>query len=172
MATHKSLAVPNKRPTSRCSEPVTHKRARTSCDDLNAKTLDEVFNELDEKHNGKFSVEQLRMWAHLVNMGKHTSLDIPPDKPFFRGNKKKLPSLSEVSTSTDISPIKRSNLRSQYMTQMRDWHALFEVAAITKEEYEDQKARILEDLKNCNECTQYVHVQHNTEIFSLHIHNT
>ena len=104
------------------------------------------FNELDEKHNEKFSVEELHMWAHLVNMGKHKSLDIPPDKPFFRGNKKKSPTLSEISTSTDISPIKRSNLRSQYITQMRYWHALFEVAAIIKEEYEDQKARILKKL--------------------------
>ena len=84
----------------------------------------------------------------MVNMGKHTSLDTPPDKPFFCGSKKRLS--SQVSTAdvapTDISPIKRSNLRSQYMTQMRDWHALFEAAAITKE-YEDQKGRILEDLK-------------------------
>lgn len=83
----------NKRSTSGCSEPVTHKKARTSCDDLNSKTLDEVdvvFNELDEKHNGKFSVEQLRMWAHLVNMGKHTSLDVPPDQPFFSWKQKEI----------------------------------------------------------------------------------
>ena len=138
-----------KRPTAGCNEPVARKKARTSCNDRNLKTLDEVeavFQQLDEKHNGKFTIEQLRMWAHMINMGKHTSLETPPDKPFFRGNKKLSKIAADVAT-TDISPAKRSNLRSQYMTQMKDWHALFESAAITKEEYEEQKTKILEDLK-------------------------
>ena len=32
-----------------------------------------------------YSPEQLRTWAHLIQMGKHASQDTPPDKPFFRG---------------------------------------------------------------------------------------
>jgi len=139
----------NKRPTAETNEPVACKKARTSCNDLNSKTLDEVdalFQQLDGKHNGKFSIEQLRMWAHMINMGKHTSLENPPDKPFFRGNKKKSLLAADVDTA-DISPAKRSNLRSQYMAQMKDWHALFESGAITREEYDDQKTKILEDLQ-------------------------
>ena len=50
-------------------------------------------------------------------------------------------------TPVEISPAKRSNLKSQCMSRMKDWHALFESGAISSEEYEDQKGRIIEDLK-------------------------
>ena len=54
--------------------------------EVNAKTLDEVdtvYHELADKHSGKFDADRLRMWAHLINMGKHSSFDTPPDYPFF-----------------------------------------------------------------------------------------
>jgi hypothetical protein len=39
--------------------------------------------EVDEKY--KYTPEQLRMWAHMVHLGKHDSLDEPQDKPFWCG---------------------------------------------------------------------------------------
>ena len=143
--------------------------------EVNAKTLDEVdtvFHELADKHSGKFDADMLRMWAHLINMGKHLSFDTPPDYPFFRKKDKNAPvtatkstdsgsstsSTTSSSTSTSgeavssgvqgvcISPAKRSSLRSQYMTQMKEWYSLLDCGAITKEEYEVQKRKILEDL--------------------------
>ena len=33
------------------------------------------------------SPEQLRAWSHMVKLKTHDSLDVPPDKPFFRGHK-------------------------------------------------------------------------------------
>ena len=75
------------------------------------------------------------MWAHLINMGRHSSYETPPDFPFFRRSKSKskpatsrshvdeeTTSHSSSSTSQGISPAKRSNLRSQYMSQMREWY--------------------------------------------------
>jgi hypothetical protein len=62
------------------------KRPRTTKYDGYVKKLakvDEIFKELDEKHQGKFSPEQLNAWAHLVQTAKHASLDIPPDMPIF-----------------------------------------------------------------------------------------
>ena len=85
-------------------------------------------------------------------MGKHSSYDDPPDKPFFRGNKKakSLKSAVQITecTSSEISPAKRSNLRSQYMVQLKDWHSLFDAGAITHDEYEGQKSKILHDLNH------------------------
>lgn len=43
------------------------------------------------------------------------------------------------SPSTCISPAKRYNLRSQYMTQMKEWYSLLDCGALTKDEYEAQK---------------------------------
>ena len=51
--------------------------------------VDEIFKELDEKHHGKFTPEQLNSWGHLVQSGKHASLDIPPDMPFLEERTKK-----------------------------------------------------------------------------------
>ena len=81
-------------------------------------------------------------------MGKHSSYDDPPDKPFFCGNKKPEKSLKSAMQTTEcgISPAKRSSLRSQYMVQLKDWHSLFDAGAITHDEYEGQKTKILHDL--------------------------
>ena len=71
--------------------------------------VDEIYEELQEIHI-EFSAEQLRAWAHMVELGKHTSLEEPPDKPFFQGNKcrqqaKKKPCSARLtSTSIFISP--------------------------------------------------------------------
>ena len=134
--------------------------------EVNAKTLDEVdtvYHKLADKHSGKFDADRLRMWAHLINMGKHSSFDTPPDYPFFREKDKIAPVSTTKSTdsgstscttssstsasggavtsaqSVCISPAKRSNLRSQYMTQMKEWYSLLDCGVITKEEYEAQK---------------------------------
>ena len=67
-------------PSHEQSSSETHKKARTSCNEKNAKTLNEVdviYKKLAEKHEGKFYVEQLRMWGHLINMGKHSSYADP-----------------------------------------------------------------------------------------------
>ncbi len=100
------------------------KRPRTTKYDGYVKKLakvDEIFKELDEKHQGKFSPEQLNAWAHLVQSAKHASLDIPPDMPFFRGKDKKKecgPSsppktscssagTSQSTSSVGVSPVRR-----------------------------------------------------------------
>ena len=44
--------------------------------------------ELKEKHGSKYTVERLNAWAHMNNMGKHSSKDDPPDLPF---KKKQIP---------------------------------------------------------------------------------
>ncbi len=42
--------------------------------------VDSIVEELDERHTGgPFSPEQLRAWAHMIQLNKHTSYDQPPD---------------------------------------------------------------------------------------------
>ena len=47
-----------------------------------------IEDELQEKHSGKYTDQQLRSWAHLIQMKKHSSYDEPPDKPFFHSSHK------------------------------------------------------------------------------------
>ena len=46
--------------------------------------VEDIVEKLEEANSGKYSPEQLHMWAHLIHMKKHSSYNEPPDKPFFR----------------------------------------------------------------------------------------
>ena len=88
--TKKSEATSGKK---RCASPITadsmpNKVARTK----HASKLlevEEIVEKLDKKHSGKYSREQLNVWAHMLQLKKHDSLDEPPDKPFFHSSKRK-----------------------------------------------------------------------------------
>ena len=143
------------------SESTIPKKSHT-CTTLQSKKISDVqviYEELDGKHHGKYTPEQLRTWAHLIQMDRHASYEEPPNKPFFRGIKssksgeqvsKKANSNPCQSQSSDnqvgLSPLRRANLRSAYMGQMKEWHGLLEAGAITSEEYDEHKHKILGDL--------------------------
>ena len=50
-----------------------------------------IEEKLKDKHSNErakvFSDEQFRSWAHLIQTGKHSSYDTPPDKPFWKNVK-------------------------------------------------------------------------------------
>jgi len=67
----------------------------------------------------------------------HTSYDTAPNKRFLSW---KNPGISHVKDSNKFSPAKRCNLKSQYVVQLKDLHALYESGALSKQEFDDQKA--------------------------------
>ena len=110
--------------------------------------VDDIYEKLQDKHKGKYSPEQLRTWAHLLQMGKHESYEEPPDKPFFRG--KKSSALSAVNTPTQpvsISPGKKVNMRTELINQLEKWYQLLEMGAISQTQYAELKDTILLDIK-------------------------
>ena len=122
----------------------------------NIEKVDEVYDQLREKHKGKFTAEQLRTWAHLVQMGKHSSLEDPPDKPFFRGHKRSADSRpsaaggtpeSKKRATTAISPCRKVNLRSELIEQLDKWHKLLDSGAINQQQYDELQQTILSDIK-------------------------
>lgn len=112
--------------------------------------IDKCFEDLKEKHvDGKYTLEQLRMWAHLIQMGKHSSTDEPPDKPFWQGRKRSHSSVKSPVKKVEeqlLSPSKVS-LRSELLDQLSKWHKLNESGVITGSEYEELKCTILQDIK-------------------------
>ena len=42
----------------------------------------EIFLKLKEMHGKKYTTERYHAWAQLVQIGKHSSYDEPPDYPF------------------------------------------------------------------------------------------
>ena len=69
---------------------------------------------MTEKHSKDYTVEQIRSWAHMVQMGKHLPYDEPPGKPFFRNKKVK-----NDKRPSQLSPKKRIELHTECMEQLQ-----------------------------------------------------
>ena len=119
--------------------------------------VEEIIQDLRDKHGTKFSTEQLSMWAHVIHIGKHSSRETPPDLPFFRQSHKKTtpPSshmplssagLPSTSAPVAVSPGKPVSLRSECINQLDKWHSLHEKGIITQEQYDDMQKAILSDM--------------------------
>ena len=115
--------------------------------------VEEIIKKLKEKHGDAFSVEKLNCWAHMLNVGRHSSYDEPPDFPFFKRPKNDKHSgasvsgtSSAVSTAAD-SPTKRVGLRAQCIDQLSKWHALLIAGGIDQQQYDELKDTILGDIK-------------------------
>ena len=52
--------------------------------------VEEIIQDLENRHGESkvYSTEQIRVWAHMIQMKQHTSYDDPPNKPFFRHSKR------------------------------------------------------------------------------------
>ena len=115
--------------------------------------------ELRDRHaDGIYSEFQLRSWAHLIQMKKHSSYDNPPDKPFWKTTQTSN-SVTSGSTSASLilgcnegsssrdSPGKRINMRGKCMEQLMQLHKLFENGVVTMEQYEEMKSAIMGEVK-------------------------
>ena len=64
--------------------------------------VDEIFMELKEKYESKYTAQQLRLWANMLQVGTWKDRENPPQNPMFGYNGKthaKTPSLTEALTS-------------------------------------------------------------------------
>lgn len=102
-----------------------------------------IVDELKGMHAEKYSPEQLQAWAHMIQMKRHESYDLP-DKPFFGKSRRRV---LESTEATSISPGKRLNMRSECIDQLEKWHALMERGAISAEQYKELQKTILTDIK-------------------------
>ena len=108
--------------------------------------VDSIVEDLKTLHDEsrKYSPEQIRVWAHMLEMGKHDSYNSPPAKPFFKSAKSKC---VQEATQDGISPGKRLNMRTECINQLDKWHSLMERGAITVEQYKEFQDSILGDMK-------------------------
>ena len=86
-------------------EDASHNRKRpletTSKRQEKEEEVEAMFCELKDKHSGKFSVPQLRLWARMVANGIHDDLEEPPQVPMITGitpKRAKKETLSDVLT--------------------------------------------------------------------------
>ena len=114
----------------------------------------ETLEKLRTKHEGKYSEEKLHTWANLIIMKKHSSLDEPPDYPFFRGyNCKKAEAgkshtSESTSSTTEISPIKRLTMRTTLIDQLEKCVGILEKGGLSQTEYTELQQCILKDIRD------------------------
>ena len=113
------------------------------------KRVDELVDELRDKHGESFSNLQYRVWAETVLGGHHKSLDKPPKGSYYkkRGASSPLRSVDNPP-STVITPIRAAELKTTYIKQINDLHSLMDIGAITKADFEKQKHSILKLMDN------------------------
>lgn len=135
----------SKRPHSPEQPQSSQKRSRYSTHSEKMIEVESIEDKLLEKHDGKYSREQIRAWAHLIQMGKHGSYESAPNKPFWKtpSGKKSMSSESAVS----VSPGKKIQLQGQLVDQLLKWHDLLEKGGIDQKQYEEIKANIMGDVK-------------------------
>lgn len=111
-------------PQSKCARVATESstKKKTSVAVSQVKKLGEVqeiYEKLKSKH-ASYDQERLRMWTHLIQMGKHESYESPPNQPFFKDAKSRKKSkdteesVQDPGAGTYISPVRRSNLHSAH----------------------------------------------------------
>ncbi len=116
--------------------------------------VEDIVKKLEDKHGSKYTVEEMNAWAHMVHVKKRTSCDVPPNLPYFTGNKKRVADAGTTavdtqafpSGATNTSPSKRVNLRSECITQLDKWHSLLEKGAINQVQFDELQKTILKDI--------------------------
>ena len=106
--------------------------------------VQQIVEKLTEQHDQAFTQEQIRAWAHLIQMKKHDSYEKPPAKPFFKG---KGPAKVDKVIPDSLSLGRRIQYRSQCIEQLEKWHTLMERGAISHDQYSDLQQSILSDIQ-------------------------
>ena len=106
--------------------------------------VESIIEKLEERHgsNGGYTPEQIRFWAHMLQMKKYTSYDQPPNKPFFYTSAK-----PQTSSAATLSPSKRIDKRTELLAQVEKWHSLLEKGVITQNQNQSLQDELLSDIK-------------------------
>lgn len=138
--------------------------------------IEDLTQELSSIHGDKFNYAQYKLWARMIVNKQHINKDVPPNIPMIVGKieKKSKRDFSEtisdcavaivkalaptsiqpqpttsqaLSISEGISPGKKVNLRAQYLSQLKTLQNLRDDGVLTQEEFQQEKAVILSNLK-------------------------
>ena len=112
--------------------------------------VQDIVTKLQSKHGTTYSPEQYHAWAQLIQMGKQTLYDEPPQYTFFKVAPRKASSSATIRSgvvSTMNSPGKRVHLRTELFTQLEKLEGLFKQGSLTKEQCDELKKSIMGDIK-------------------------
>ena len=169
------------------------KKKKTSALQEKKSRIEEYIEQLKDKHQDKYSRIQYRLWAEMVDVGTHKSIDDAPGAPMFTAGGKQgkiaqspltqaftemASSIATVFSSQNVSPnppaktsssspYKVADLRDKYIQQLRELHSLLEAGAINDAEYAEEKETVVKQLKTTRTSqSKYSHCIH--AVFTYH----
>ena len=120
--------------------------------------IDEIVDNLREKHKTQYTSLQYRVWAETVVAGQHEDTEKPPRGSFFTKVKRSVtttpPKQPVPSAPKPLTPGKVAELRSSYIKQIKDMHSLVEAGAIENEHFEKQRDILLKEMNDLSGCIQ------------------
>ena len=135
--------------------------------------LEDIFQNLKEKHGNEYSGPQLRLWARMIIAHTHDDMNNPPKVSMITGSVQKQPrresltdafasaataiakaispahsQQSDASPSLQVrcSPSKTVDIRMKNLDQLRCLQRLWEDGILTEEEFLAQKRIVLHNL--------------------------
>ena len=123
------------------------KKKKGPCSDDRISRVDDVVDNLREKHGHAFSSLQYRVWAETIMEGRHVSMDNPPRGSYFKKSNLRLHEHSPVNSDkqnvpTVITPVKTAELKTMYISQIKELYSLLEIGALTDSDFQKQKSKI------------------------------
>ena len=152
---HSRCATPDSSESDECETPARGKRKKKkTAYEQKLERIDDIVDKLREKHGSRFTSLQYRVWAETVNAGRHDGMESPPRGSFFRQSMKAAKAVSaspkrdsecptNPPSTTCITPIKAAELKSTYIKQIKELYSLFEIGALSSEDFQQQKSAIL-----------------------------
>lgn len=147
-----------------------HKETQKEARQEDKHDVSDVIKQLQKNHGNKFSIEQFNAWAQLIRLGKHVSLDNPPNYPFFVGRRKQSKAESSDGHTTDspthsdsqpttlnvsFSPGKRIHLRTELLDQIKKLSDLLNDGNISQDQYETMKHIVMKDITTLSSVRLY-----------------
>ena len=125
--------------------------------------IDDMVDQLKQKHATVYTVVQYRVWAETVEAGRHDSLDNPPNGSFFKAQGRKSSGKSSPTSTPEkasspgcnseqstLTPSKVAGLRSTYIQQIKELHDLMEIGAIDNVLFIRQRNVLLQQMDELN----------------------
>ena len=117
------------------------KKKRKTITEERIDRVDDIVDELREKHSNTYTTLQYQVWAETILGERHQSLDMPPKGSFFQKKNCTMSPEKSNRQSTVITLIRAADLKSTYIKQIKELQSLLAIGAITDEDFERQKKK-------------------------------
>ena len=126
--------TPEKQQTTRSKQ-----RKKKSIQEEKLERIDDLIDQLKEKHDTMYNAMQYRIWAETIDLGRHSSLEMKPKESISNRREKRILILEEVLHLLKLPTCVQH-------TFSKDFHSLKEAGAISENHFVKQRDVLLSNM--------------------------